>query len=279
MSRLGRGLVDLIPVIERDENPVDNLNVKEVSLKTIYPSLLQPRKYFKDSDLRDLAESIRQHGLAQPILVRETDKGYEIIAGERRFRACLLAKLDKVLVCIRNVQDETVLKLALVENLQRKNLTVFELAKGYQMLIDTYHFKQEDLSNIFNKSRAAIANQLRLLKLPDEIQEFIQKQQLGEGHARALLSLKNSKDQISLALEIIKNKLSVRQVESLIKKRLNNFDNGVKKSQELDQLISRVNKRKRVKISYSGNDQEGKFEISYSSKDMFNELLEKLNQI
>lgn len=280
MNRLGRGLVDLIPV-SNVEMQDENLSLKEVYLKDIYPSELQPRKYFDDSGLRDLADSIKQHGLAQPILVRETDKGFEIIAGERRFRACLLAKLEKVLVCVRNVDDKTVLKLAMVENLQRKNLTVFELAKGYEVLMREYQLKQEDLAVIFNKSRAAIANQLRLLKLPDDIQKLIQNRQLGEGHARALLGLKNQEDQLLLANEIVLNSLSVREVELKVKEMISyvSVDSADFKKNDCDKKIKRFNQNSRYSLNLKGTQSKGSLEIVFKSPEDLDFLLDLIETI
>ena len=275
MTRLGRGLMDLIPAIDPTKmNEVDG--VREVSLKSIYPSELQPRKYFKDSDLRSLADSIKQHGLVQPILVRKTEKGYEIIAGERRFRACLLAKKVSVSVCVRDVDDQTVLQLAIVENLQRKNLSVLELVQGYQRLMDVYGLKQDELSKIFNKSRATIANQLRLLNLPKQVLNMLNDHSLKEGHARAILGFQSEQDRINMANTIVEKNLSVREVEALVKVQKAKDSTQCSSVYGLDNYIRTLNENECMDVSVV--DQKGvkSLQIQCSDEKELVKLLQKI---
>ena len=188
----------------------------EIPIGEILPGAMQPRNAFDDNSLNELAESIRENGIMQPLVVRPSGAGYELIAGERRWRASQLAGLTKVPVIIRDVDDQTALELALIENLQRENLDPIEEAKGYAQLMDQFDLTQEEVATKVGKNRVTVANALRLIKLPSGVQSFVRDGMLTSGHAKAILALKNTKSQITAAKQIIKKELSVRQTEELI---------------------------------------------------------------
>ena len=188
----------------------------EVPVGEILPGAMQPRNGIDDDSLNELAESIRENGIMQPLVVRPREGGYELIAGERRWRASQMAGLATVPIVIRDVDDRTALELALVENLQRENLDPIEEAKGYAQLMDQFDLTQEEIATKVGKNRATVANTLRLIKLPAEIQAYVRDGLFSSGHAKAILGLKNAKDQIAAAKRVIKKELSVRQAEELV---------------------------------------------------------------
>ena len=177
---------------------------------------MQPRNGMDDSSLNELAESIRENGIMQPLIVRPREGGYELIAGERRWRAAQIAGLARVPIVIRDVDDRTALELALVENLQRENLNPIEEAKGDAQLLDQFDLTQEEVAAKVGKNRATVANSLRLIKLPAEVQTYVRDSLLSSGHAKAILGLKNARDQVAAAKRVIKKELSVRQTEELV---------------------------------------------------------------
>ena len=185
----------------------------EVNISELRPNPYQPRKAFDRNALMELSESIKEHGVFQPIIIKKSIKGYEIIAGERRVRASKLAGLDKVPAIIRNLNDEQMMEIALLENLQRENLSAIEEAKAYKSMIDNLHLTQEELSRKVGKSRSHITNILGLLRLPSEVQEMVVNKQISMGHARVLSKLESDDKIIEMAHEIVENKLPVRSVE------------------------------------------------------------------
>ena len=211
---LGRGLDLLIPADDENEESKDSvlLNISEVE-----PNRDQPRKKFSEESLKELAASIEQHGVIQPIIVIKKDDYYEIVAGERRWRAARMAGLTKIPALIREYSDRELSEIALIENIQREDLTPIEEAKAYKALIEEYGITQEELSGRVSKSRAAIANSMRLLKLDEEVRNMLEEGIISAGHARALLVLEKNSDQVKAAQEIIKNSLSVRDTEKLVK--------------------------------------------------------------
>ena len=188
----------------------------EVPVGEILPGAMQPRNGIDDDSLNELAESIRENGIMQPLVVRPREGGYELIAGERRWRASQMAGLATVPIVIRDVDDRTALELALVENLQRENLDPIEEAKGYAQLMDQFDLTQEEIAAKVGKNRATVANALRLIKLPTEVQTYVRDGLLSSGHAKAILGLKNARDQVAAAKRAIKKELSVRQTEELV---------------------------------------------------------------
>lgn len=213
---LGRGLDALLDTSE--VNTGGSSNIGEVDVMLIKPNPDQPRREFNEESLRELADSIAQIGIVQPITLRDTGDGfYTIIAGERRWRACQMAGLECVPAYIRTVDDENMMEMALVENIQRQDLTALEVALAYQHLIEQYGLTQEQLSEKVGKNRATVTNYLRLLKLPAPIQVALKERQIDMGHARALLSLDDPKAQLHVFDEMVANGLSVRRVEEMVK--------------------------------------------------------------
>lgn len=214
--RLGRGLAALIGEIDKPAMP-EKLAAPsdgQVPIEFVAPNPRNPRRNFGDADLADLAQSIREHGVVQPVVVRPSaqDGRYEIIAGERRWRAAQRAGLTQIPVIVRDVNDRTALELAIIENVQRTDLNPIEEALGYQQLIDEHNYTQADLGQVIGKSRSHVANTLRLLKLPDVIRDMLINGDLSAGHARALVS---AADPAGLAKRIVEDGLSVRQAEAL----------------------------------------------------------------
>ena len=213
---LGRGLDALLDTSE--VNTGCSSNIGEVDVMLIKPNPDQPRREFNEESLRELADSIAQIGIVQPITLRDTGDGfYTIIAGERRWRACQMAGLERVPAYIRTVDDENMMEMALVENIQRQDLTALEVALAYKHLIEQYGLTQEQLSEKVGKNRATVTNYLRLLKLPAPIQVALKERQIDMGHARALLSLDDPKAQLHVFDEMVANGLSVRRVEEMVK--------------------------------------------------------------
>ena len=210
---LGKGLGLLVG--EADAETAGMRPDSVVPIKEIRPNKGQPRKSFDEDELAALADSIGQHGVLQPILVRRKGDGYEIVAGERRYQAAKRAGLSEVPVIVREISDEDVLKLALIENLQRSDLTPLEEARGYRQLIDERDLTQEELARILSKSRSTITNTLRLLDLPAEVQELVEDGRISAGHARAILAVPSQDGRIALARKVVEEQLSVRQTERL----------------------------------------------------------------
>lgn len=200
--------------------------VVQLYLDDIIPNRFQPREVFDEKALKELAVSIKEHGVIQPIIVRNVNGKYEIIAGERRYKASALAGLTKIPAIIRDLDDKESSKVALLENLQRKNLTPIEEARTYQKILEIDEMTQEDLAKTMGKSQSAVANKLRLLSLPDEVQDSLLKEQISERHARALLNIPDNKKQKDMLKKIITNKMSVRAVEEEIKQLYSKEDNS-----------------------------------------------------
>lgn len=212
-SGLGRGLGLLVG--EADAETAGMRPESTLPIAQVKPNKGQPRKNFKEEDLSELTDSIRQNGVLQPLLVRKKGNEYEIVAGERRYQAAKAAGLDEVPVIIREVSDEDVFKLALIENLQRSDLTPLEEARGYRQLIKDKGLTQEELAHILSKSRSAITNTLRLLDLPKEVQSYVEEGAISAGHARAILAVPTEDGRIRLAEKVVTERLSVRQTEAL----------------------------------------------------------------
>lgn len=214
---LGRGLSALMADIEETpntENTTPKGEEKRIPIEQIIPNPDQPRRIFNQSDLDELAASIRGHGIIQPLIVREKGASYEIVAGERRWRAAQMAQLHDVPVVIREFNDQEVLEIAIIENIQRADLNPIEEALGFKQLMDKFGHTQEKLAEALGKSRSHIANLLRLLTLPDDIQNMVKNNKLSAGHARALIT---ATDPISLAQKVVGGGLSVRDTEKLVK--------------------------------------------------------------
>lgn len=192
------------------------LSEQSVPISKIKPNAGQPRSSFDEAELTELADSIAQNGIIQPLLVRKSGSGYEIVAGERRYRAAKMAGLSEVPVVIRDVSDEDVFRLAMIENLQRSDLNPIEEARGYRTLLEAGGLTQEELAKAVSKSRSAVANTMRLLDLPDGIQDMLAEGKLSSGHGRAILGVPDDEARFRLARKVIDDKLSVRQTEALV---------------------------------------------------------------
>lgn len=212
---LGRGLGSLIQEAQTEAAASNNEAANMVSLSEIHPNPNQPRTHFNETELEELSESIRAHGVLQPLLVRKDGDGYEIIAGERRYQASKIAGLEEVPVVIKDVDDQEMLQLALIENLQRSDLNPIEEAKGYRQLIKASGMTQEALSKAVSKSRSTITNSLRLLDLPQRVQDLLFEGKLTAGHARAILAVPFEEQRIRLAEKVVAEGLSVRATENL----------------------------------------------------------------
>lgn len=212
---LGRGLGSLIQEAQTEAAASNNDATNMVSISEIHPNPNQPRTHFNETELEELSESIRAHGVLQPLLVRKDDSGYEIIAGERRYQASKIAGLEEVPVVIKDVDDQEMLQLALIENLQRSDLNPIEEAKGYRQLIKASGMTQEALSKAVSKSRSTITNSLRLLDLPQRVQDLLFEGKLTAGHARAILAVPFEEQRIKLAEKVVAEGLSVRATENL----------------------------------------------------------------
>ena len=277
LGGLGRGLDSLFA-----DNSVDELNpsVNKLRIMEIEPNRDQPRKDFDEKSLSELAESIEQHGVLQPLVVRPlTNGGYQLVAGERRWRAARIAGLTEVPVVIKELTYEEVIEIAMIENLQREDLNPLEEALGYRYMMDELNITQEQAAEKVGKSRPAVANAIRLLRLPDEVQEMVKNNLISPGHARALLGFENQELIIQTAKRIVKEDLSVREVETLVKN--SQKTPKVPKQQKRDKFFSEVelalveNLGRKVKIKESKKD-AGVLEIEFFDKDDLESLAMKL---
>lgn len=301
---LGRGIDSLIPggsvatasKGKSTENPVVKEVVKEVikevkvpadtilKLSDIEPNREQPRKKFDKEALEELADSIKQYGLIQPIVVQKRDDYYEIIAGERRWRAAKLAKLKEVPVIIKEYSPQEVMEIALIENIQRKDLNPIEEALAYKSLIDEYDLKQEELAKRVSKSRTAITNAMRLLNLSDPVQEMLVNEEISMGHARALLTLEHEELQVEAAKTIIDRGLSVRDTEKLVKSINNPKQSKLPIPSSEDAIYTKLSDNlkeimgTKVSINHKKGG-KGKIEIEYYSQDELERILELFDSI
>lgn len=277
LGGLGRGLDSLFA-----DNSVDEINpsVNKLRIMEIEPNYDQPRKDFDEKALSELAESIEQHGVLQPLVVRPLANGaYQLVAGERRWRAARIAGLTEVPVVIKELSDEEVIEIAMIENLQREDLNPLEEALGYRYMMDELGITQEQAAEKVGKSRPAVANALRLLKLPDEVQEMVKNNLISPGHARALLGFDSEDMIIQTAKLIVKEDLSVREVETMVKN--SKKSPKIPKQQKRDKFFSEVelalveNLGRKVKIKESKRD-AGLLEIEFFDKDDLESLAMKL---
>ena len=248
----------------------------EVNINELRPNPYQPRKVFEKDALVELSESIKEHGVFQPIIIKKSIKGYEIIAGERRVRASKLAGLDKVPAIIRNLNDEQMMEIALLENLQRENLSAIEEAKAYKSMIDNLHLTQEELSKKVGKSRSHVTNILGLLRLPNEVQEMVVNKKISMGHARVLSKLESDDKIIEMAHEIVENKLPVRSVEEKshnTEKKVKIISKRVPSRSEFAHLEESLKEKLDAKVKIK----DKKMIISFENVADLNRILEILN--
>ena len=275
---LGKGLDALIPMyVEENQASPESKETTLVDIKLIKPNKDQPRKDFDKESLEALAASISRHGLIQPIVVMKDGDFYKIIAGERRYRACVMAGVSEVSVIIKDVPEDDVLKLALIENLQREDLNPIEEALAYSSLKEDYSMSQAQIATLAGKSRAAVANTLRLLSLPEKVIEYVREGKLSSGHARAVLMLENKDDMLPFAEYIITKELSVRQAEALSKtfgmSKPEKEDKKPARQAYMDKFESDLCMSLGTKVKIRENGQKGKIEIEYYDNDDLERLM------
>lgn len=280
--RLGRGLSALMgdDEIMSENTPILHTStdsIQNIATSLLVPSPFQPRRVFTTEALADLVMSIKEKGVLQPLLVRSNPKqqgSFEIIAGERRFRASKMAGLEKVPVIIKNFSDKDALEVALIENLQREDLNPLEEAQAYKKLLQEFHYTQEDLSRVVGKSRSHLANMMRLLDLPDEIKNMLENKEITVGHARVLLT---AEDPIGLAHDILKKGYSVRQTEKISTKKNNKKDRIIEKDADIIALEKELSRVLNTKIHIQWNGKSGKLSIDCPSLEKLDLLLQRLS--
>ncbi len=285
---LGKGLDSLIPNTvgeskDKKEKKENNKPETMVKITMVEPNREQPRKNFGEDALMELAESIKQFGLLQPILVQNKDTHYEIIAGERRWRAAKLAGLKEVPVIIKNLTDQEVVEISLIENIQREDLNPIEEAQAYKRLLTEFNLKQDEVAERVSKSRTAVTNSMRLLKLCDEVQQMLINEMLSTGHARALLVIEDPEEQYSIAQRVFDEKMSVRDVEKLVKNIHKPEKPKKKENKSLEAIYKSIeNKLKEslgTKVSISSKENgSGKIEIEFYNHEDLDRLMECLTK-
>lgn len=278
---LGKGLSALISdeVVANDNEPKESIQNLDINL--IVPNENQPRQEFHQEALSDLANSIKVHGLIQPIIVRKLKDKYEIIAGERRFRASRAAGLKEIPCIIKDVDTEISAKFALIENIQREDLNPIEEALAYRNLMKNYNLTQEELAKEVGKSRSYIANTVRLLNLSEEVIDYISKGELTPGHGKVLLGIKDKKQQLIVAENIINNNLNVRQTEEMTSKKPTPLKENNKKSAKDPHIIDLEENLMRIlgtKVNLLQGDKKGKIEIEYYGYEDLERIIEVLTK-
>lgn len=277
---LGKGLNALIP-----QGPVfaGGRTIVNVDITKVVPNPRQPRTTFDKDALQDLANSIKEQGVIEPILTRMREGKYELIAGERRLRAAKLAKLHLIPAIIKDFTDEQALEIALIENLQREDLNPMDEAEGYERLIQEFNLTQDAVAKKVGKTRPTVTNMLRILSLPEKIKQSLRKKEIFTGHARALLALNTPEKQLEAWQEIVKNKLNVRDVEVLtgVKQGKNDKKGGRKRAftqnAELKALVEKLTTHFGTKVKILGTENRGRIEIEYYSQEDLERILELIN--
>ena len=282
---LGRGLDTMIPPVKNEKKSEKGDPAKGpetlVNITKVEPNREQPRKNFDEDALLELSESIKQYGLLQPILVQDRKDYYEIIAGERRWRAAKLAGLKQVPVIIKNLTDQEIVEISLIENIQRENLNPIEEAQAYKRLLNEFHLKQDEVAERVSKSRTAVTNSMRLLKLSDDVQRMVIDEMITTGHARALLGVEDPAEQYNLAQRIFDEKLSVREVEKIVK----NMGKPAKPKKEkvvdksMQVIYDDISEKLKTQLGTKVNivpkeDGSGKIEIEFYSHDELDRILD-----
>lgn len=279
---LGKGLGALIPEeIEKKEVKEDKKDSLMIPLNKIKTYSEQPRKFFDNENIAELAESIKNHGIIQPILLRKNKSNYIIVAGERRFRAAKMLGLKEVPAIIKDLTENEVLEISLIENIQREDLNPIEEAIAYKKLLQEFNLTQQELSSRIGKSRVAITNTMRLLKLDERVQQYLIENVISEAHGRVLLSLENNDLQYEFAQKVIDNKLSVRDLERSIKLFLENSNKPKKESKAVNPYVKDVQNKLQdyfgTKVIIDDKNQKGKIAIEYYSEEDLNRILELIN--
>lgn len=271
---LGKGFQALFPTAEEQENE----QVQEVKVTECRPNPYQPRKHFAEESLGELMESVKQHGILQPIVVRKSIKGYEIVVGERRFRAAKLAGLEVIPAIVRELSEEEMMEIALVENLQREDLSPIEEGVAYQTLIEQLGVTQEQLAKRLGKSRPHIANYIRILSLPEPVKKLIENGEITMGHGRALLGLKQKNKMMPLVEKVRKEQLNVRKLEELVHHLNENVSRETLKKKEkadvfLKERESTLRDRLGTSVKIKESKNKGKIEIEFFSRDDLDRIL------
>ena len=291
---LGKGLDSLIPTNVMMESEVKHATVSTASsaeegkdgtlmvkLSKVEPNREQPRKTFDEDSLQELAESLKQFGMLQPILVQNRGDYYEIIAGERRWRAAKIAGLKEVPVIVRELTDQEIVEISLIENIQREDLNPIEEAQAYKRLLTEFHLKQDEVAERVSKSRTAVTNSMRLLKLCDEVQKMVVDDMISTGHARALISIEDPEEQYLIAQKIFDEKLSVREVEKLVKDLHKPPKPPKEENRTLQAIYQEISERLKqslsTKVSVSAKQNgAGKIEIEFYNHEDLERLLERI---
>lgn len=297
-SGLGKGLDSLIPpskpaeskketpakTVKKEETPVkDGALLVKISL--VEPNREQPRKQFDEDSLVELSESVKQYGILQPLLVSDKKDYYEIIAGERRWRAAKLAGLKEIPVIVKDYSDREVVEISLIENIQRENLNPIEEAQAYRRLLEEFHLKQDEIAERVSKSRTAVTNSMRLLKLAPKVQEMLMDEMLSAGHARAILGIEDQELQVTVANRVFDEKLSVRETEKLIKSLLKpkkKPEPAVSTAEDAayEQLEEKLKGWLGTKVSIARKkNHKGKIEIEYYSQDELERLVDLIGSL
>lgn len=288
---LGKGLEALFSNSEIDTKEINSEKADEIKaqgiefidINNIKPNENQPRKSFDDEKLQELANSIKEHGLIQPVILRQAEKGYEIVAGERRWRACRKAGLKEIPCMIKDLTDEQNMLVAIIENMQREDLNPIEEAEGLNQMISSFGMTQEEVSKSVGKSRPYITNSLRLLKLPQEVRNMVSEGKLTTGHARAIAGIGDQEKQIKLAEFVLQKELSVREIEKLIKEEHSPKKKNPRRKAEKSADVKRVEEDLKhimgTKVSLNQSGRKGRIEIEYYSRDELERLIELLKTL
>ncbi|MBS7009057.1 ParB/RepB/Spo0J family partition protein [Anaerostipes sp.] len=289
---LGRGLNTLIPSAPVKETETEKILKKDEQIKSeilvpilkVEPNPDQPRRQFDEDALQELADSIKQYGILQPLIVKKHEQFYEIIAGERRWRAAKLAGLKEVPVLIRDYEDNEIVEIALIENIQREDLNPIEEAQAYKRLMEEFSLKQDQVADKVSKSRAAITNSLRLLKLDQRVQNLLSEEMISTGHARALLAISDADQQYEIAMKVFDEKLSVREIEKLVKQMAKKKKEHAKEQDKVHEFLfaNMEESLKQVlgsKVNIKNKNNKGKIEIEYYSKEELDRLVDMLRTL
>lgn len=286
---LGKGLDVMIPNIVGESKEKEQKDVQEKSAETtiaitkVEPNRKQPRKFFDEDSLQELADSIKQFGLLQPILVQDRKDYFEIIAGERRWRAARLAGLKEVPVIIKNYSDQEIVEIALIENIQREDLNPIEEAQAYKRLLEEFKLKQDEVAERVSKSRVAVTNSIRLLKLSERVQQMVIDDMISTGHARALLAVEDEEEQYALAQKIFDEKLSVREIEKIVKNlhkpsKIKKMDDKALQAIYLD-IEEKLKQRLSTKVAVTSKGEgAGKIEIEFYNHEDLDRILEMIGK-
>ena len=289
---LGRGLNTFIPSAPVKDTESEKILKKEEQIKSeimvpilkVEPNPNQPRRQFDDDSLQELADSVKQYGILQPLIVKKHDKFYEIIAGERRWRAAKLAGLKEVPVLIRDYAENEIVEIALIENIQREDLNPIEEALAYKRLMEEFSLKQDQVAAKVSKSRAAITNSLRLLKLDQRVQNLLSEEMITTGHARALLAIEDPDQQYETAMKVFDEKLSVREIEKLVKQMSKKKKETPKEENKVQEFLfanieESLKQALGSKVNIKNRNNKGKIEIEYYSKEELDRLVDMLRTL